>query len=232
MPDRANSDKKPLVLIVDDEQFMRVIFRDALAEAGFMTTTAEDGISAVNIFKDMQPDLVLLDLVMPMKDGFETCQDIRNLPEGRYTPILMVTGLDDTGLIHRAFEAGATDFISKPVKPELLAYRVRYMLRASLNVKKLAESEARLARAQEIGQLGNWEWNPFSGMFWWSDEMFRILGVEKIPDPPSFERFLGAVYPSDRDMVETGLKNTLKNKSSGSFECRIVRSTGKSALSC
>ena len=230
MSDRANLDKKPLILIVDDEQFMRVIFRDALTEAGFMTTTATDGISAISIFKDMQPDLVLLDLVMPMKDGFETCQDIRSLTEGRYTPILMVTGLDDTGLIHRAFEAGATDFISKPVKPELLVYRVRYMLRASWNVKNLAESEARLARAQEIGHLGNWEWNPFNGTFWWSDEMFRILGMEKSPELPSFESFLFAVYPPDREMVETGLKNTLKNKSTCSFECRIKRSDAELRL--
>src|SRR3990172_43325 len=116
MSDRAIPGKKPLILIVDDEQFMRVIFRETLAEAGFMTTTATDGISAISIFKDLHPDLVLLDLIMPMKDGFETCRDIRSLPEGRYTPILMVTGLDDAELIHRAFEAGATDFISKPVK--------------------------------------------------------------------------------------------------------------------
>jgi hypothetical protein len=84
------------------------------------------------------------------------------------------------------------------------------MLRASLNVKKLAESEAKLARAQEIGHLGTWEWNPFNGTFLWSDEMFRILGVEKIPELPSFERFLSVVYPPDRDMVENGLKIPLK----------------------
>jgi diguanylate cyclase (GGDEF)-like protein/PAS domain S-box-containing protein len=81
---------------------------------------------------------------MPGKDGCRTCLDIRALPDGEYTPVLMMTGLDTADSIHRAFEAGATDFIAKPLNPELLVHRVRYMLRASQNVRNLADSRARL----------------------------------------------------------------------------------------
>jgi diguanylate cyclase (GGDEF)-like protein/PAS domain S-box-containing protein len=81
---------------------------------------------------------------MPGSDGCETCRIFRTLPKGQYTPILMMTSLDNADSIHRAFESGATDFISKPINPELLVYRVRYMLRASQNVSRLVENQARL----------------------------------------------------------------------------------------
>jgi diguanylate cyclase (GGDEF)-like protein len=219
----AIMNKKPLILIVDDELFMREVFRTALEEAGFMVTTATDGEAALSSFLQLQPDLVLLDLIMPGKDGFATCQEIRCLPDGKYTPILMVTGRDDTELVHRAFEAGATDFISKPVNTDLLAYRIRYMLRASGTIKSLAESEERLAKAQKIAQLGNWEWNPFNGAFWGSAELLRILGIQDRLELSSLENFLFAVDQSDKELVETGLKTALQSKSSCNFECSIRR---------
>jgi PAS domain S-box-containing protein len=143
---------------------------------------------------------------------------------------LMVTGVDDTKLIHRAFEAGATDFIAKPIKPELLVYRVRYMLRASQSIKNLAESEERLAAAQRIAHLGNWELNPLTGMFWGSEEMFRIMGMAQDSQFLSFESFLFAVFPLDRHLVASGLANAYKNKSTCSFEFRIKHG-GDAALS-
>ena len=194
----ASPDKKMLVLIVDDDRFLRVTYGDALEMAGFETTVAADGENAIAGFRKLQPDLVLLDLIMPGKDGFETCRELRRIRGGEYTPILMVTGLGDTGSIRRAFEAGATDFITKPVNPDLLVYRVRYMLRASLGTKKLAKSEARLANAQRIAHMGNWEWDPLTGSLWGSAETFRLLGIENGHGPATLERFLAAVYPPDR----------------------------------
>lgn len=149
MSDTAGSNKMPMILIVDDDRLMRVAFHDALEEAGFETATAQDGESAIAGFEDIHPDLILLDLVMPGKDGFTTCREIRALPGGKYTPVLMVTSLEDTRAIHHAFEAGTTDFISKPVNPELLVYRVHYMLQASRSLKNLAESEDRLRMLKE-----------------------------------------------------------------------------------
>jgi diguanylate cyclase (GGDEF)-like protein/PAS domain S-box-containing protein len=140
----ASPDRKPVVLVVDDDKLMRIMLQDALTSAGFEVTTAEDGFCALQCFTSVRPDLVLLDLIMPVKDGCETCLDIRNTPGGEYTPVLMMTGLDSSDSIHRAFEARATDFIAKPLNPELLAHRVRYMLRASQNVNRLAENQTRL----------------------------------------------------------------------------------------
>ncbi|RQW76885.1 MAG: EAL domain-containing protein, partial [Geobacter sp.] len=136
-------------LIVDDDLFMRVTFQNALEEAGFATATASDGTAAIACFNNLQPDMVLLDLVMPGKDGFRTCREILSMPGGKYTPILMVTSREDTESIHHSYEAGATDFISKPVNPELLVYRVRYILRANGNLTELKRSEERLRMLKE-----------------------------------------------------------------------------------
>jgi len=146
MPEPASVcvNKSPVILVVDDDHLLRVMLKDALSSAGFEVRMAADGVAAVDSFAQGSPDLVLLDMVMPGKDGCETCLDLRRLPGGKYTPVLMVTGLDNAESVHRAFEAGATDFISKPVNLELLVHRVRYMLRANQNVKNLAESRARL----------------------------------------------------------------------------------------
>jgi diguanylate cyclase (GGDEF)-like protein/PAS domain S-box-containing protein len=222
MPDPASSNNKVLILIVDDERFMRVTFQDLLEKAGFMTAVAADGASAICSCMQMQPDLILLDLIMPGKDGFETCQEIRNIQACRYTPILMVTGLGDAASINRAFEAGATDFITKPVNPDLLGHRLRYMLRASRNMKQLAENEARLANAQQIAHLGNWEWDPVSGTLWGSEETFRILGMEKSTSVANFQGFLSAVYPPDREIAAAAMVNASENGSGCGFECRIM----------
>jgi diguanylate cyclase (GGDEF)-like protein/PAS domain S-box-containing protein len=144
MADLATAVIKPLILVVDDDQLMRTMFRDLLTAAGYEVLLAEDGDSAVGIFKSRRPDLVLLDMVMPGKDGCQTCQEIRSLPGGAYAPVVVMTSMDGGDSIHRALEAGATDFITKPLNAELVLQRVYYMLRSSRNVIKLAESQAKL----------------------------------------------------------------------------------------
>lgn len=143
-PASVSGNRRPVILVVDDDQLMRVMLRDTLTTAGFDVTLAEDGDIALHLFTSSRPDLVLLDLVMPGKDGCETCRDLRTLPKGLHTHVLMMTCLDNADSIHHAFEAGATDFIAKPLNPELLVHRVRYMLRASQSVNRLAENQARL----------------------------------------------------------------------------------------
>jgi CheY-like chemotaxis protein len=105
----------PLALVVDDDEVLRLSMSAALEKAGFNVVQAKDGEDALTHFQIDTPDLVLLDVMMPGMDGFETCRAIRQLPKGKYTQILMVTGLDDTESIELAFKAGANDFVSKPL---------------------------------------------------------------------------------------------------------------------
>ncbi|HQR29488.1 MAG TPA: EAL domain-containing protein [Anaeromyxobacteraceae bacterium] len=121
---------RPLVLLVDDDEVPRRITRDALLAAGFDVEEAANGRDGVAAFERLRPDLVLLDAVMPILDGFAACAAIRALPEGRHTPILMMTALEDVESIRHAFEAGATDFATKPIHGSVLGFRVGHLIRA------------------------------------------------------------------------------------------------------
>jgi len=134
---------KPLVLIVDDDLTVRLLERRCLEKAGFAVEEAHNGEMALSVFERINPDIILLDVRMPGMDGFEVCEGIRRLPGGSLTPVLMLTGLDDIESINRAYESGATDFITKSTNWEVLSHHVRYMVRASRAFSDLRKSEGK-----------------------------------------------------------------------------------------
>jgi two-component system cell cycle sensor histidine kinase/response regulator CckA len=119
----------PLVLVVDDDAGIRLLLRRVLAREGYAVEQAENGVQALSAYERLRPDVVLLDILMPEMDGFDTCTRLRALPAGDRTPVLMITALEDPESVKRAFEAGATDYITKPIHLDVLCYRVRNMLR-------------------------------------------------------------------------------------------------------
>ncbi len=145
----ANPSKRevPLILCVDDEDAVRTLLCQVLVGHSYSVIEANQGNAALTRFREHAPDLVLLDVMMPDKDGFAVCAETRALPHGQTTPILMLTGLDDVASINRAFEAGATDFITKPINWALLAHRVRYALRTASIEVSLRETMAELEDA-------------------------------------------------------------------------------------
>jgi len=139
----------PLVLVVDDDLTMRLLMREVLEQAGFTVEEAGDGDEAIALFARRQPDIVLLDVLMPRMDGFATCITLRSLPAGSHIPIVLVTGLDDIASINRAYELGATDFLTKPIQWPTLGHRIHYTLRASRAIEALHGSQSALRKAHD-----------------------------------------------------------------------------------
>jgi DNA-binding response OmpR family regulator len=156
-----------LILIVDDDPAMRLLMGEALQQAGLHVIEAENGFEAVELFRQHIPNLVLMDVKMPGLDGYDACRQIRQSEAGQETPIIMVTGLEDDESIKMAYQAGATDFITKPVIWSILSHRVRYLLRAGNAFKALSRNQQRLARAQRVARIGNWEWDIVQDIFHW-----------------------------------------------------------------
>ena len=121
--------ENPLVLVIDDDPMIRMLVSEAMQQIGFAVAEAENGKEAMEFLERCQPDVILLDVLMPVMDGFQTCKKFRALPQSRHIPVLMMTGLDDIASIDHAFEVGATDFITKPLNYVILGHRVRYLLR-------------------------------------------------------------------------------------------------------
>jgi cyclic di-GMP phosphodiesterase len=143
-----NNKQKFMVLIADDDIIHRITIRAALENAGFCVEDAENGLQAIEKYQKLTPDLVILDVEMPELDGFSTCKQLRSFSNGQYLPILMVTGLDDINSINTAFDAGATDFLTKPINLALLGYKVSYLLRSAQTSQALAISEAKLLASE------------------------------------------------------------------------------------
>ena len=118
----------PLILIVDDERLMRLQLSQSMTQAGYRVHEVRNGQECLALFPQLQPDMVLLDAIMPVLDGFACCAELQTHPEAIHTPILMITGLDDEQSVSRAFEVGAADYITKPIHWPVLLHRVRRLL--------------------------------------------------------------------------------------------------------
>jgi signal transduction histidine kinase len=143
------------ILIVDDDPIVRSLMRDALEDEGFTVVEAEDGAEACRVCAERLPILLVVDVIMPQMDGFELCRELRSRPETRDVPILIATGLDDSPSIAKAYDAGATDFISKPLNWLILNHRIRYMLRAARAFNELRQNQERLLTAKEEAEAAN-----------------------------------------------------------------------------
>jgi diguanylate cyclase (GGDEF)-like protein len=132
------------VLVVDDDPGAQLLARSALELAGFRVVTAQDGVQGLASFNAHSPDCIVLDVIMPGMNGFEMCERVRSAQHGLHVPILMMTSLDDTESVSRAYTVGATDFASKGVNPMLLAQRVKFLVRSKHIQDRLRASEARV----------------------------------------------------------------------------------------
>jgi len=187
------------ILVVDDDAGGRRLTRATLTKAGFHVIEAADGQQALDAMCSELPDLVLMDVSMPVMDGFTACAELRRLPGGGRVPVVMMTGLEDVQSIDRAFEAGATDFITKPINWTILAHRVRYMLRASAAINDLNQNQRRLSNAQRIGVMGDWEWDVRHDHIIPSEQAWRIFGRDPATGTIGFDGFMSTAHPEDLD---------------------------------
>ncbi len=127
------------MLLVDDNEQNLELLRAYLDDLGCETRTATDGVAAMAAIEAAIPDLVLLDVMMPRMSGFQVCERIKQSPRTRDVPVVMVTALNEVGDVERAVEAGADDFLTKPVNRLELLTRVRSLLRVR-NLKRQLDS--------------------------------------------------------------------------------------------
>ena len=116
-----------MILIVDDEAGVRELLGDALRIAGFETSTASDGMSALTSIRNKKPDLLIIDINMPVMDGFELLEQLRK--KGDHTPALMLSARGERADVTRGLRLGADDYVTKPFGLEELLLRVGAILR-------------------------------------------------------------------------------------------------------
>ncbi len=146
------------VLIADDDRLTRIMLRRTLEQEGCQVLEAQDGELCIQQFLTCAPDLVLLDAMMPKLDGFQCCAQILAQPNTEHVPVLMITGLNDKNSVDRAFDAGATDFITKPIHWAVLRRRVRLLLEKAqlqLELKAANRQLQKLVMTDPLTHLAN-----------------------------------------------------------------------------
>lgn len=156
------------LLIIEDAATTRLILKQGLSQAGYEVWVAENGYQGLLVFQQYTFDLILMDVNMPVMDGYDCCETLRNTHEGKSIPIIMLTGLDDHESIQKAFEVGASDFITKPINLRLLIQRIRYGLRDAARetallrsqeqqaqlIEKLQSTQQQLIQSEKLASLG------------------------------------------------------------------------------
>jgi adenylate cyclase len=146
--------ERPLILVADDNQTNRAIFSLRLSSNGYDVIEAADGEEAISLARERRPDLVLLDVVMPKLDGISVCRELKRDPALPFTPVIMVTALDASEAVVAGLDAGADEYLTKPVDHAGLVARVRSMLR----IKSLQETVRHQAERLETQaeELAGW----------------------------------------------------------------------------
>ncbi|MBE8990441.1 PleD family two-component system response regulator [Nostoc sp. LEGE 12447] len=167
----------PVILVVDDDKTMRFLLRKVMEDEGYRVIEVSDGQQCLTAYQNVKPDIVLLDAVMPVMDGFTCCEQLLQIARNDfisgltafdigltmgntmiskvwgYTPILMLTSLDDEDSINRAFDAGATDYITKPIQPIILRQRLRQLLKQVQFQKQVQAANQTLLQLANMDSL-------------------------------------------------------------------------------
>lgn len=188
------------ILVVDDERINRSLVARLLQRHGYEAWEAADGDQALSLIAQRAPDLVLLDVVMPGKDGFEVLYRLREEYSECELPVIMVTASTDSGRMVEAFRLGANDYVTKPVDVEVTLARIGTHIRLKQAQAALRESEQRYALAALGANDGLWDWNLQTSEVYYSPRWKAMLGLlGQVGNSP--DEWLERVHTEDWDRV-------------------------------
>ncbi len=200
----------PKILIVDDNPAVRMTLVKGLTDANYQVIQASDGQQGIDMFYRHGPDLVLMDVQMPVLNGFESVKAIRKNECGRATPILMLTVDDEVDSIKLAFESGATDYITKPINIPLLLLRLKFTFRDIEREQALTKAEKQKENARQLFGLVYWEMNAKTeqiGQLSSDDKTLPWLN----PAPTTLLEFSNFVEPHYKNRFLENIRNAVDN---------------------
>lgn len=219
---------RPLVLVVEDDRLTREMSSESIRAAGMRVVQCESGDSALELLAAQRPDLVLLDLAMPGLSGLETLREIRRERALRDVPVVVVTGHGDLPTIQAAYQAGATDFVIKPVVHPILVARIRYILKSSAAFEKLDSARRALEDAQRLLRSGSWEWEARRGRLWVSESLRSMLSIaEELHTPMRLADLARWVHPEERSSAASRFQGCFDNGDEVLLDHRLVTTEGE-----
>jgi diguanylate cyclase (GGDEF)-like protein len=216
----------PRILVVDDDATFLLLTRKTMERAGFLVTTCSTGEEALEVFAEVQPDLILLDVNLPGIGGVEVCTELRKISDEMLLPILLVTAGGDESAVVRGYTAGATDFIAKPINWTHFAHRADHLVQTSRGLSELRFNRASLTTVQRIAKLGGYTFNPETNETRWSDELNSIFGLDSSYAKSVAEPFANLIHPDDRERVLAASEEALNANKSFTVDHRLLLPNG------
>lgn len=193
MPNLFDRRASPVVLIVDDVPENLAVLHDALDESGFTVLVANHGAAALARAADIVPDIILLDAMMPGMDGFAVCRQLRAHIATRHVPVIFMTGLTETEHVLAAFDAGGTDYISKPVRQSEVLARINAHLQTARLMNQARSALDAFGNATIAVTPGDWRvvWQTPLARQWMQQYFPRDEG-DAAETPPALVSWLAA----------------------------------------
>ncbi|GAB1538376.1 hypothetical protein NUACC21_10360 [Scytonema sp. NUACC21] len=249
-----NNTEKGVILIVDDTPSNLQMLFDFLEDSGFKVVVAEDGESALEMAEYAPPDLILLDVLMPEMDGFETCRRLKTNQTTQDIPVIFLTAITDKVDKVKGLKLGAVDYITKPLEHEEVLARVNIHLRLQNLTKRLTEQnqllEVEIFERQRIedelrrqtDELTEWknrhealiqasgqilyDWNPHTHEITYGGNLEQILGYTLQTMSGNLNRWQELVHPEDKNLFNQEINQVLSTKKPFYLEYRVRRKDG------
>ncbi len=206
------------LLLVDDEELNTDMLSRRLSRSGFHVEIARSGAEALALVATQHFDLVLLDQMMPQMSGREVLEQIRKVHTLESLPVIMVTAIAESERIADALEAGANDYITKPIDFRVTLARINAQLARRDAEAALRKSEERYALAAKASRDAIWDWDLVAGTVYYSDRWMEMLGLS--PDHVSTgpETWFSRVFISDRETLQGCIDDAVSG-AHGAFDC-------------
>jgi len=219
------SSHRPHILAIDDNPENLVTLATAL-EADFDFQLAASGPRGLSLAIEAPPDLILLDVMMPDVDGFETCRQFKAHPRLNHIPIIFLTALSDLGTEISGLTLGAADYITKPINVQLVRQRMHNILRLTQLTRELKASEERLRLVMEATGDGIWDWSIPDGNIQHNEAWCRILGLDESYLSHPLATFIERIHPDDRASVSQAIDDSLAGLGPYTSEHRLRHEDG------
>ncbi len=220
------------VLVIDDDQSYAEYIRRLLTDGTkgrYHVEYVSSSASGLEAMKSNQHDIYLLDYGLGAENGVELLREA--IRRGCYRPIILLTGNEDPQVDMAAMEAGAADYLLKDeVKRANLERSIRYLLEERRVREALQQSERKLAEAQQLSHTGSWESDLETGTSLWSDEVYRLLGLQPREVTPTRGIFMEFVHRNDRGAVVHAITQSMEENEPYDVEFRICRQDGTERL--
>jgi len=221
-----------LILVVDDDALLRTNLSDLITQTGYQVIEASNGKDAIAFCMRLHPDILLLDSLMPVMDGFTCCAKLQTISDVKNIPVLMMITPQEETSIEQVFAVGATEFITKPIQPTVLLQKLRRLLEVNRTMKELREQaeeanqrEEQLRMALDASRMGIWNWDIQTNQITKSDNLAALFGWDKDSNK-TYEDFLNAIHPEDRDFIKRSHQKFISNRGKYKIEFRVVLPDG------